>query len=185
VTGTGHILGGGSDLVGEGQLKEDPVFDTTVWIAEAFLAFFFLMAGLPKIGGRGLDRWVGFDRVPRPMTIVIGACEIAAAVGLVVPLLTDEGQWTTPLAAVGIAVISLMASGFHIRNREWLAALETALWASIAGSIAAARWGEFATGPAIARQDVLMPLLIGLVIAVVANLVVLTRRQAPASLADR
>jgi uncharacterized membrane protein YphA (DoxX/SURF4 family) len=153
------------------------VFDTTVWIAEAFLAFFFLLAGLPKLAGRGLDRWVGFDQIPRPMTILIGICEVAAALGLVVPLLVDTGEWTAPLAALGIAVIALMASGFHLRNREWLPALETALWASLAGAIAIARWGELATGPSLSR-DVLVPVLIALVPALVVNLVVLTRMSA-------
>lgn len=155
------------------------MFDTTVWTAEGFLALFFLIAGLPKIIGKGIDRWVGFDQVPRRMTVLIGICEVAAAVGLVVPLLAGRGEWTTPLAALGIAVISLMASGFHIRNREWLAGLETVLWASLAGTVAAARWEKFSTGPAITRQEVLVPLLVLLVPAVVMTLVVLTRRTAP------
>lgn len=155
------------------------MYDTTVWAAQCFLALFFLLAGLPKIAGRGIDRWTGFEQIPRGMTILIGACEIAAAVGLVVPLLVDRAQWTTPLAAIGIAVIALMAGGFHLRNQEWLAALETVLWASLAGSIAAARWNEFATGPTISSHHVLVPLLLVLVPAVIVNLVVLTRTTAP------
>lgn len=154
------------------------MLNTTVWIAEGFLAAFFLMAGLPKIVGRGIDRWVGFDDVPRLMTVIIGISEICAAVGLVVPLLVDEGEWTTPLAGLGIAVISLMASGFHIRNREWLAALETVLWSSLAGTVAIARWDKMSTGPSVDR-DVLVPILIVLVPAVIANLVVLTIKTAP------
>lgn len=155
------------------------MFDTTVWMAEGFLAFFFLMAGLPKIVGRGIDRWVGFDQVPRPMTIVVGFAELCAAVGLVVPLLVKHWQWTTPLAALGIAVIALMASGFHVRNREWLAGLETTLWASLAAAIAIARWEELSTAPSVSR-NVLVPVLIVLVPAIIANLVVLARATAPA-----
>ncbi len=151
------------------------LFDTVVWIAEGFLALFFLAAGLPKIVGRGIDRWVGFDQVPQGMRILIGACEIAAAIGLVVPLVADRGEWTTPLAGIGIAVISLMASGFHIRDREWLPALETFLWASLAGTIAVARWEKFSTGPAVSGHDVVVVLLAVLVPAIVINLVVLTR----------
>lgn len=151
------------------------MYNTIVWIAEGFLAVFFLAAGLPKIVGRGIDRWVGFDQLPRAMTILIGCCEIAAAVGLLVPILAGYATWTTPLAGLGISVLSLMASGFHLRNREGLAALETALWALLAGSIAAARWGEFTTGPAISKPGLLGPLLLGLVVALISNLVVLTR----------
>lgn len=154
------------------------MFDITVWIAEGFLASFFLAAGLPKIAGRGIDRWVGFDQVPRPMTVAIGVSEVAAAVGLVVPLLVGTAEWATPLAGLGIAVISLMASGFHIRNREWLPALETALWACLGGTIAAARWSHFSSGPSIPR-DAVVPLLMVLVPAVVVNLVVLAKVTAP------
>ena len=155
------------------------MFNTTVWIAEVFLALFFLMAGLPKLAGRGIERWVGFADVPRGMTLLIGTAEIAASSGLVVPILVGRGEWTTPLAALGIAVIALMASGFHLRNGEWLAALETVLWASLASAIAAARWDKFADGPSMSRHDVLVPVLIVLVPAVIANLVVLTRATAP------
>lgn len=155
------------------------MFEITVWIAEGFLAVFFLAAGLPKIAGRGIDRWVGFDQVPRLMTVVIGLSEVAAAVGLAVPLLAGTMEWATPLAGLGVTAISLMASGFHIRNREWLAALETALWAALGASIAAARWSLFHSGPSISR-DVLVPVLMVLVPAVVVNLVVLANTTTPA-----
>ena len=151
------------------------MLDTTLWIAQIFLALFFFAAGLPKVFGRGIDRWVGFDRVPRPMTVVIGVAEVAAAVALVVPMLVDAFQWTTPLAALGLVVVSLQASGFHVRAQEWLPATETALWASLAGAIAVGRWGEVSTGPSISA-DVLVPVIGCLVPAIVASLVILFRR---------
>jgi hypothetical protein len=42
------------------------MLDTTLWIAQSFLALFFLAAGVPKVAGRGFDRWVGFDDLPPP-----------------------------------------------------------------------------------------------------------------------
>ncbi|WP_265568226.1 DoxX family protein [Streptomyces hygroscopicus] len=156
------------------------MFDLTLGTAQGFLALFFLAAGLPKVIGRGIERWVGFDDLPRGLTIVIGAAEVAAAVGLVGPRLLGHGQWTTPLASIGIAVVSLMASGFHIRNGEWLAALETALWASLAASVAISRWGLLSTGPSVSK-NVLVPVLLVLLPGIVVNLVVLTRTTAPSS----
>ncbi|MET9318285.1 DoxX family protein [Kribbella sp. NPDC003505] len=160
------------------------MLDITVWIAGGFLALFFLAAGVPKVAGKGIDRWVGFDQIPRGLTVLIGFSEIAAATALIVPLLINELEWTTPLAALGIGVISLMASGFHLRNREWLATLETVLWASLAGSIAAARWDELSTGPSIPK-GVLVPMLLVLVPATITNLVFLTRATTPKKLDDR
>ena len=151
------------------------MLDTTLWIAQTFLALFFLAAGSPKLLGRGLDRWVGFDAIPRPVTITIGVAEVAAAFALVVPMLVNELQWTTPLAALGLVAVSLQASGFHIRKQEWLPATETALWALLSGSIAIGRWDQIATGPAISAE-VLVPVVGALAVAIVVNLVLLFRR---------
>lgn len=151
------------------------MLDATIWVAQSFLALFFLAAGLPKVAGRGLERWVGFDALPRPLTIVIGVSEVLGAIALVVPLLVERDEWTTPLAAIGIAAVSLMASGFHIRAGEALPAVETTLWASLAGAIAVARWQEMATGPTL-TEDLLIPVLTALVLAIVVNLVALARR---------
>ena len=151
------------------------MLDTTLWIAQIFLALFFLAAGSPKLLGRGIDRWIGFDAVPRPMTITIGVAEVAAAVALVVPMLVDRLQWTTPLAALGLVAVSLQASGFHVREQEWLPATETALWASLAGSVALGRWDQVSTGPAIS-SELLVPVVGALAVAIVVNLIILFRR---------
>src|SRR5256885_2909014 len=111
-----------------------------LWGVQGFLALFFLAAGAPKLIGRGLERWTGFSEVPRPLVVFIGLTEVLGAAGLVLPMVTGVLPWLTPLAALGLAMIVLMASGFHQRADERLAALETGLWASIAGVIAIGRW---------------------------------------------
>lgn len=152
--------------------------DITVWVAQAFLALFFLGAGLPKVIGRGLDRWVGFDRIPAGLTVVIGLSEVAGAIALVVAPLVGEFVWAAPVAAIGIGAISFMASGFHVRNQEWLPALETTLWALLAGSVALARSDQLARFP-LRFEEAMAPILIGLVAAIVVNLVLLIRWGTP------
>jgi hypothetical protein len=154
------------------------MLDITLWLAQGFLSLFFLAAGIPKLVGRGLDRWIGFSDLPRPLVVLIGATEVAAAIALVTPMTAGHGQWTTPLAAIGIAVVTLMASGFHLRQQEWLPASETALWASLAASVAIGRWQELTTAPSV-PADSLVPVVAGLGVAVIANLIVLFRRPAP------
>ncbi len=153
------------------------MFETALWFAQGFVALFFLAAGAPKVIGRGLDRWVGFDDLPRPLVVVIGTSEAAGAFALVAPMVAERGEWTTPLAAIGLSAVALMASGFHIRVGEWLPAVETALWASLAASIAIGRWGEIAGAPSI-TTDILVPVIAVLVPAIVVNLVLLWRRPA-------
>jgi hypothetical protein len=151
-----------------------------LWSVQGFLALFFLAAGLPKISGRGLEKWVGFSDLPRPLVISIGAAELLGAAGLVLPMATGILPWLTPLAAIGLAVNVLMASGFHIRAGEWLNAVETTQWASIAAIIAIGRWDLVATRAnipqwvLIAALGVLVPSAIVIVIILFRRPVVLT-----------
>lgn len=151
------------------------MFDIALSIAQGFLALFFFAAGLPKVIGRGIDRWVGFDDLPRALVIIIGLSEVTGAAALALPPLVGAFEWTTPLAAVGIVVVSLMASGFHIRAAEWLAAVETALWATLAGAIAIGRWTGIASGPSLPSGALTVAIAV-LIPAIVVNLVLLARR---------
>jgi uncharacterized membrane protein YphA (DoxX/SURF4 family) len=103
-----------------------------LWSVQGFLALFFLAAGAPKIFGRGIDKWTGFSDLPRSQVVFIGFAEVLGAVGLVLPMATGVLPWLTPLAAVGLAIIVLIATGFHMRADERLNAVETGLWAAIA-----------------------------------------------------
>jgi hypothetical protein len=116
------------------------MLNLVLWSVQGFLGLFFLAAGAPKIIGRGLEQWTGFSDQPRPLVIFIGFTEVLGAAGLVLPMATGILPWLTPLAAVGLAIIVLMATGFHIRADERLNAVETALWASIAAVVAISRW---------------------------------------------
>jgi hypothetical protein len=159
------------------------MFDIALWAAQGLLALFFFAAGLPKVIGRGIDRWVGFDDVPRPLTILTGLSEVAGAAALALPPLVGALRWTTPLAAVGIGIVSLMASGFHIRAAEWLPAVETALWAALAGSVAIGRWTAIAGAPAL-PSDTLTVAIVLLIPLIIINVVLLARRPVAPRPAD-
>jgi hypothetical protein len=159
------------------------MFDIALSIAQGFLALFFFAAGLPKIIGRGIDRWVGFDDIPRTLTIIIGVSEVGGAAALALPPLVGAFEWTTPLAAVGIVVVSLMASGFHVRTAEWLPAVETALWATLAGAVAIGRWAEIASGPSLPSGTLTVAIAV-LIPSIIVNLVLLARRPVAPRSAD-
>src|SRR5919204_4086278 len=117
-----------------------------LWSVQVFLGLFFLAAGAPKLIGRGIERWTGFSDMPRPQVVFIGFAEVLGAIGLVLPMATGVLPWLTPLAAVGLATIVLMATGFHVRADERLNAVETGLWASIAAAVAIGRWNLVGSG---------------------------------------
>jgi hypothetical protein len=152
------------------------VLNLVLWSVQGFLALFFLAAGAPKLIGRGLERWIGFSDLPRAQVVFIGIMEVLGAAGLMLPMATGILPWLTPLAAVGLAIIVLMASGFHQRADERLAALETGLWASIAAAIAIGRWDLVASHVDVPPW-VLVAALGLLVPATIINIIILWRRS--------
>src|SRR2546422_660766 len=152
------------------------ILNLVLWGVQGFLALFFLAAGAPKLIGRGIERWTGFSDVPRPLVVFIGFTEVLGAAGLVLPLATGVLPWLTPLAAVGLAIIVLMAAGFHVRADERLNAIEAGLWASIAAVIPIGRWDRVVAPHAYAGPRVLVAALGLLVPSVIINLIVLFRR---------
>ena len=156
-------------------MTDTNIVNLVLWSVQVFLGLFFLAAGAPKLIGRGIERWTGFSELPRPQVVFIGFAEVLGAAGLVLPMATGVLPWLTPLAAVGLAIIVLMAAGFHLRADERLNALETGLWAAIAATVAIGRWELVA-----ARVDVptwvLAAALGVLVPAAIVNVVVLLKR---------
>src|SRR2546430_12656074 len=151
------------------------VLNAVLWGVQGFLALFFLAAGAPKLIGRGMERWTGFSDLPRPMVVFIGVTEVLGAAGLVLPMATGIMPWLTPLAAIGLAIIVLIATGFHLRADERINALESGFWASIAAVIAIGRW-DLVPAHAHASAGVLVLALGLLVPAGIINLIVLFKR---------
>src|SRR5262249_43848127 len=89
--------------------------------------------------------------------------------------------WLTPLAAIGLAINVLMATGFHVREDEQLKAIVTTLWAVIAGIIAIGRWNlidqaGLANSPGAGAAALAMLLPAALTIAII-----VARRAGPAA----
>ena len=153
-----------------------------LWSVQIFLALFFIFAAIPKITGRGLEQWTGFSSLPRILVISIGIAEALGSLGLVLPMATGILPWLTPLAAIGLAINVLMATGFHIRADERLNAVETTLWATIA---TIGRWSLVDDARLAVPQAAQIALLAVLLPAAIINVIVLLRRPAPAAAVSR
>src|SRR5215216_423421 len=151
------------------------VLNIVLWSVQGFLALFFLAAGTPKIFGRGIEKWTGFSDLPRSQVVFIGFAEFLGAAGLVLPMATGVLPWLTPLAALGLANIVLMATGFHMRADERLNAVETGLWAAITAAVAIGRWNLVGFGADVSPW-VLVAVLGLLVPVAIINVIVLWKR---------
>ena len=91
------------------------------WIVAGLLALFFLYSGGVKVVRR-VDKlrpmmgWV--DAVPLAALRAIGMLEVLAAIGLILPPLTNIVPALALAAAVGLAVLQLAAIGVHLRRGE-------------------------------------------------------------------
>ena len=90
------------------------------WVFSIILAVVFLITGVNKAfryeKARELFPWV--KDVPRPLVQVIGIVEILGALGLILPVATGIYSWLTPVAAVALALLMLLAAVFHALRRE-------------------------------------------------------------------
>jgi uncharacterized membrane protein len=94
-----------------------------LWIVQVLLAAAFIFAGVTKAfryeHAHATLPWV--KDVPRGLTNVIGVAELLGGIGLLLPALTGILPWLTPLAATGLALVMLLAAGFHFTRKEWSA----------------------------------------------------------------
>src|SRR5215467_6481356 len=92
-----------------------------LWILQILLAAVFGMAGAlktmqPKDKLRAQMPWV--DNVNAGTVKFLGASELLAAAGLILPAATGIATVLTPLAATGIAIIMVLAAALHGRRKE-------------------------------------------------------------------
>lgn len=90
--------------------------NAVLWILQVFLAGIFLMDGYLKLFKPATLKVQGLNDVA--LILFIGLSELLGAAGLILPALTRILPWLTPLAALGIALIMVLASRFHLKRNE-------------------------------------------------------------------
>ena len=95
--------------------------NVVLWIIAGLLALAFLGAGLTKLTQpkAKLATTMGWVEDFSPGVVkVIGALEVLAAIGLVLPAALDVVPVLVPLAAVGLVALMVGAAITHARRRE-------------------------------------------------------------------
>ncbi|MEM6327047.1 MAG: DoxX family protein [Bacteroidota bacterium] len=116
--------------------------DIALWIAQGLLAVAFLGAGSMKA--------FAFDTFAKQMDWAsewgrakvggIGASEIAGALGLVLPMLLGIATFLTPLAALCLAAVMVLAAMFHVRRGEMSSIGGNVVLFALAAFVAWGRW---------------------------------------------
>lgn len=117
-----------------------------LWIVQGLLAILYGMAGVMKTFRTdkakeqlpwALNRSDGFVRF-------VGISELLGAVGLILPIVTGILPWLTPIAAIGLSLIQLLAIvREHLPKKEFNILPVNAVLMALSIFIAAGRWELF------------------------------------------
>lgn len=125
--------------------------NTALWIIAGLLAVLFLASGTgkliltkEKLAAFSFGGWV--EDFSAGSVKAIGALEVLAAVGLVLPAAIDIAPVVVPLAAVGLVLLMVGAMITHLRRHEAKPALANVAYLALAVLVA---WGRFGPHPFI------------------------------------
>ena len=122
-------------------------WNIALWVVQVLLAAMFLMAGATKLT-QPMDAlatqlpWT--TAVPELLVRFIGLAEIAGALGLILPSALRIRPRLTVLAALGLVVVMVLASGLHASRGEFGMLPMNAVIAALAGLVA---WGRTRKAP--------------------------------------
>ncbi len=127
-------------------------FPIVLWIAQVALALMFGMAGIMKATSPMVDlatKMAWTAALPEVLVRFIGVSELAGALGLILPSVTRIQPRLTPLAAMGLVTVMLLASAFHLSRGE---AQVLPINFTLAGLAALVAWGRLKRAPISPRS---------------------------------
>jgi putative oxidoreductase len=113
----------------------------SLWIAQILLALVFGFAGAMKLFTpiEDLAKNAAWIKDSAGLIRFIGTSELAGALGMLLPSLTRIKPKLTSLAAVGLFIIMVLATGFHLLQGEAKVIPMTLLLGALAAFVA---WGR-------------------------------------------
>ncbi|GAA3273824.1 DoxX family protein [Dactylosporangium vinaceum] len=119
--------------------------NVALWIVQAVLAAAFIAVGAGKLAQSKLKllknpqmAWV--EEFPEPALKALGAVEVLAAIGVVVPWLAGVATVLTPVAAVVLGLLCLTSVPGMLRREQYATIAPNAVLLVLAAFVA---WGRF------------------------------------------
>ena len=114
--------------------------NVALWIVQGLLAVFFALgSGAPKL-------LLPPEMIPMPIPLsqpllkFIGTAEVLGAIGLILPGLVHIRTGMTPLAAVGLVLLTICASVYQLAAQQPANAVFALAIGAIAAFVAYGRW---------------------------------------------
>ncbi|WP_136605312.1 DoxX family protein [Paenibacillus dokdonensis] len=92
-----------------------------LWIVQGLLGFMFIFAGSMKAfqyeKAQASLPWV--KEYSKGLVTFIGISELLGGLGLIIPQATGILPILTPIAAIALAIVMVLAAGFHAKRKEY------------------------------------------------------------------
>ena len=121
--------------------------NVALWVIAGVLALAFLVSGAMKLTqptaklAESGQAWV--KDFPDSAVRVIGALEVLASLGLVLPGLFETATVLVPLAAAGLVLLMIGGAITHGRRAEYANIAINAIFAGLALFVAIQRFGDY------------------------------------------
>ena len=116
--------------------------DIAAWVAQVLGTLIFGAHGYTLLfrPEQAMKQYPWATEVPEPLKRFIGVAELLGAIGLILPAATRILPWLTPLAALGLVALMVVATIFHVTRREWPNVVFNLLLGALAAFVAYARF---------------------------------------------
>jgi uncharacterized membrane protein YphA (DoxX/SURF4 family) len=111
-----------------------------LWVLQGLLAVAFLAHGLMLLFPPASIVDQMNASMSREFQVFLGVAEVVAAVGLTLPGITGVQPWWTQWAALGIMVVMIAATIYHVMRNEISSAATTLVLLVMATYVAYMRW---------------------------------------------
>jgi len=118
--------------------------NTVLWILQIVLCLKFVSVAYTHGFRADQAKWQQgmqrFGAAARPLLALIALCAFLGGVGLILPAATGILTWLTPLAAALLALMMLLAIGFHVACRETPNVVAGLVLFALAAFVSYGRW---------------------------------------------
>ena len=111
-----------------------------LWVVQALLAAAFFAHGMLFLTPPAEMVEQMNAALPRWFQLFLGVAEVLAAIGITLPGATRIQPWLVPSAAVGIMIVMISATIWHVVRSEISSAVITLLLLAMASFVAYMRW---------------------------------------------
>ena len=117
-----------------------------LWIAQVLLAVLYLMAGTMKTfqTAKAKEQLPWAKNRSDEFVRFVGISELLGAFGLILPILTGILPWLTPIAAIGLSLIQLLAIFTeHLPKKEYTVLPMSLVLLTLSVFVVIGRWMLF------------------------------------------